>query len=371
MKNKLKVLLVSPYGEHLVGGIINWTKYIVNFSREHGDEAELYLLNNENAVQVMGGANPLKRLVNGISNYLPICRRFKEIVSKEHFDVVHICTSASFGLIRDLLIVITAQRKSVKTAVHMHFGRIPQILKSKGIERMMFFWLMRRIDCAVVMDKASLDALQAAGFKNVCLLPNPLSESVCQIIEKNWGAKRDIRKIVFAGHVDVNKGVFELVEACRNIHNVKLDILGKITSTEIKDQLIEVAGGKDSLSWLNIPGNKPFEEVIKAMLSCSVFVLPSYSEGFPNVILEAMACGCPIVATPVGAIPEMLDIDGEKPCGICVPVKETVPLCKALNYVLDNPENAQKMAEDARIRVNEMYSMPKVWEQLVGIWRSL
>lgn len=366
----MKVLLVSPYSEHLVGGIITWTKYIINYHREHGGDVELYLLNNENAEQIMGGANMLTRIVAGMRNYLPVVRSFKKKVDEEHFDVVHICSSASFGLIRDLMVVREARRKRVKTAVHMHFGRIPLILRTKGWERFLLLKLIRRIDCAVVMDRASLESLQEAGFKNVCFLPNPLSEDVRKIIEKHGELKREARKIVFAGHVVASKGVFELVEACREIEGVKLELLGKQTTVDIKEKLMAVAG-ENASEWLDIPGNRPFEEVIKAMMSCAVFVLPSYSEGFPNVILEAMACGCPIVATPVGAIPEMLDVNGVKPCGVCVPMRDAKTLREAISKILDNPAEADGLRENARIRVDELYAIPKVWEQLLGIWKSL
>jgi glycosyltransferase involved in cell wall biosynthesis len=54
----------------------------------------------------------------------------------------------------------------------------------------------------------------------------------------------------------------------------------------------------------------------------AIFVLPTYTEGFPNVILECMASGCPIITTPVGAIPDMLQFGSTQACGACVDVKD-------------------------------------------------
>ncbi len=365
----MKIILVSPYNEYLVGGIAKWTRYIINYHREHGGDVELCLLNNENAVQVMPITNLIKRLVLGLSNYLPVYRKFIKKVSNDHYDVVHICTSASFALIRDLLLVRAARKKGVKTIVHMHFGRIPQILETGGWENFLFRRLMMMIDKAVVMDKASLYALKNAGFKNVSLLPNPLSPEVQQIIKKQGDLKRVPGKIVFVGHVCESKGAFELVKACRNIRDIKVELLGKLPSEDIREKLMK-DGGKDSEKWLTIPGNMPFESVIESMLTCSVFVLPSYSEGFPNVILESMACGCPIISTPVGAIPEMLDFEGENACGISVPVKDVEALHQAIVDMLSAQANAIKLGMIAKNRVNELYSMPIVWEKLVRIWEQ-
>lgn len=364
---RLKVLLVSPYSEKMVGGIINWTKYIINYQRKNNEMVELRLLNNVNASQVMDGANPFRQMIVGARNYIPVCRALKKITKEEQFDVVHICSSASLGLIRDLYIAIVAKRRGIKSCVHMHFGRIPHILGSKGWERFLLLRLFNLVDRIVVMDMVSYETLQKKGFNNVVYLPNPLSSEVQQIIEKSGDQRREPHKIVYAGHISAAKGVFELVEACSEIDGIKLELLGKESIPGISKQLFEFAG-KDSESWLSIPGNKTMEEVITTMKTCAAFVLPSYSEGFPNVILEAMACGCPIIATPVGAIPEMLNLKGVAPCGVCVPVKNTQDLRRSIIDILTNQEKATEYGKNARKRVYEEYAISKVWDQLSQLW---
>lgn len=369
-KKKLKVLLVSPYSEKAVGGINNWTKYIVNYQRQCGGEIDLTLVNNENAKQVFGASNPVKRLFAGLSNYLPVVRQFMETVANEHFDVAHICTSGSFGLIRDLLIVKAAKKKGVKTVAHTHFGRIPQILNSRGWETFLLKRLLMCVDCVAVMDGFSMKALKKHGYNNVRFVPNPLATDVQKLIEDGGDIVRNSRKIVYAGHVLPSKGLKELVEACREIYQIKLVILGKVSDEAFREQLYQIGGDK-SKNWLEIPGNKPFVEVIQEMKSCGVFVLPSYSEGFPNVILESMACGCSIVTTAVGAMPEMLDIEGDRPCGICVPVKDVSSLRNAIVDLLGDTVKAKALGMNARNRVIERYSIPEVWKQLVGVWTDI
>ncbi len=365
----MRVLLVSPFSDKLVGGIINWTKYIVNYHRGHHSDIDLTLLYNENASQVMDAATPLSRFRAGIVNYLPVVRQFIGKVSGDCFDVVHICTSASFGLIRDLIIVQVAKKRGVKTIAHMHFGRIPQVLKSKGWERTLLLRLFKTVDYVAVMDKASFDVLNAYGLHHVRYVPNPLSEEVKRVIEECGDIPKDPRKIVFAGHVLPTKGVEELVRACSQIENVKLKLLGKVPDESFRRHLFAIAG-QEADKWLSIPGNRPFDTVIAEMKSCGAFVLPSYFEGFPNVILESMACGIPIVATSVGAIPEMLAIGTKEPCGICIEPKDVEALKMAILEILGKEEEAIRMAANAQRRVNEMYAMPKVWSQLVDLWHD-
>ena len=117
-------------------------------------------------------------------------------------------------------------------------------------------------------------------------------------------------------------------------------------------------------------GGVPHEEVIREMLSCDIFVLPSYTEGFPNVILEAMACGCAIVATKVGAIPEMLEEENGDKCGVLVNPKSSEELYDALKTLLDNGSIKEEIGNNALQRVKERYVMPKVWNKLEGIWKK-
>lgn len=106
------------------------------------------------------------------------------------------------------------------------------------------------------------------------------------------------------------------------------------------------------------------------MMACSVFVLPTYSEGFPNVILESMACGCAIIASNVGAIPEMLAINSQKPCGICIEPRNKKELKKAIEFILDHPDIAQEYGKRAKERVFREYSIDSVWLRMVKIWKD-
>ena len=138
---------------------------------------------------------------------------------------------------------------------------------------------------------------------------------------------------------------------------------------DIKEKIIEEAG-EDNESWLEIAGEQSFENTIKEMISAAVFVLPTYTEGFPNVIIESMACGCPIVTTCVGAIPEMLDIENGNNYGICVEPKNVKALKESIQKMLNNREYALECGKNAQRRVNELYSMSKVWSQLEAIWST-
>lgn len=366
----MKVALVSPYGEKLVGGIVNWTTHIVDYHKNCDDGVELCLIYNKDPKAYKGDGYILQQLINGVYNYFPVCADFRKRSRREHFDVVHICSSAHMGLLRDLIITRSARKHGIKVVIHLHCGRARQIIDSTGWEHRLFIWLLKRVDKVITMDMVSYNTLKEKGYNHICYLPNPLGLRVQHLIDNNHFLKRDLGKIVFAGHLVPSKGVFELVEACKGIPNITLMLLGPAEGEETIRELQKLAG-EDNEKWLSMPGNMPLEFVISEMLTCALFVLPSYSEGFPNVIIESMACGCPIVATSVGAIPEMLSINTKEPCGICVVPRNVNQLREAIVRLLRDRELSITYGKRAKSKVNEEYSVSRVWKQLTDIWGSL
>ena len=85
-----------------------------------------------------------------------------------------------------------------------------------------------------------------------------------------------------------------------------------------------------------------------------IFVLPSLWEGLPNVILEAMACGKPVVATAVDGTPEAV-IDNET--GILVPPKDPQALEEAIVRLLSNSSEMKRLGENSRKRIEEFFSI--------------
>lgn len=361
---KLNVLLSSPYGVN-VGGIARWTGHILNFNKKNDTNVVLtqYYPDIRGAYQ---DTPILTRLYIGITSYIPYLYGLRMAIKNNQYDVVHFVSSASISLIRDIISLKIARKNEVYTLVHFRFGRIPELFEARNWEQKLLDRVIRLTNKVVVIDKKSFLTLQKEGYDNVELLPNPLATRVLEVIDQYDNILKDDRKIVFAGHVIKTKGVFELIESCKTIANIKLKIIGNVTEN-MRKELVSLAG-KGCENWMEITGELTLEDTIKEMLSAGVFVLPTYTEGFPNVILESMACGCPIVTTNVGAIPEMLDIENGNNYGICVEPKDIFNLKIGIEKMLNDREYALNCGMNAQKRVNELYSIEKVWEQLECLW---
>jgi glycosyltransferase involved in cell wall biosynthesis len=141
-------------------------------------------------------------------------------------------------------------------------------------------------------------------------------------------------------------------------------MIGSI-SQETKQDLLNLATNIESIE---IIGELPYEEIITNMLSCDVFVLPTYTEGFPNVILESMATSCAIVTTNVGAIPEILESDNGQDFGIMVEPRDINSLQKAIEQMLSDEEFKANCRANVARRVIERYSLHTIWLKMLDIW---
>ncbi|AEF02278.1 group 1 family glycosyl transferase [Alteromonas naphthalenivorans] len=112
--------------------------------------------------------------------------------------------------------------------------------------------------------------------------------------------------LLFIGSIIPTKGVFELVEgiaALKDKHSISLSIIGSGHSTALlRDKIMQL----DMQASISLTGAVPHNELPQHLQNVDALLLPSYREGVPNVIMESLATGTPVVATRVGGIPEVV-----------------------------------------------------------------
>lgn len=362
----MKILLATPYGA-AIGGIARWSQHIVEYYKKTGHkdcEMDILPICRQRFFSSLNSV--IMRAYNGIRGYYGFLVKEKEMLEAKNYDVFHIVSSASLSLFKDLVMLRAAKKRGVKTVVHFRFGRIPELSLKKNWEWKLLCKVITLSDTTIVLDKTSYNTLHNAGFNNVVLLPNPVAPRVTELIERAGNVERKERTLLFAGHVIPTKGVYELVEACKQIPNIKLRLIGNIADN-IRQDLQNNTG---NAPWLDIADECAYEKTITEMLSCDIFVLPTYTEGFPNVILESMACGCAIVTTPVGAIPEMLEEEDGKRYGILVEPKKAHELKEGIEAMLNDETLKAECRKNVQQRVNERYNIDAVWSQMLTIWRE-
>jgi teichuronic acid biosynthesis glycosyltransferase TuaC len=143
--------------------------------------------------------------------------------------------------------------------------------------------------------------------------------------------------VVYVGRMDVKKGLRELVAAASALHpqrpNLHVYLVGEGPDRSLIQSAIQA---NNATNYIHALPACAFDDVAVWMAAADLVTLPSYMEGCPNVVLEALACGRPVVATRVGGIPEIMS--GE--CGYLVPPRDSEALTRALASVLDKTWDA-------------------------------
>jgi len=151
-------------------------------------------------------------------------------------------------------------------------------------------------------------------------------------------------RLLFLGWLEQKKGVFELIEACRQLSESRkfvLDIVGEGTASEATRELVVRYGLGDIVrfrGWLK------GADVEKALAEADVLVLPSWAEGLPNAMIEAMAARLAVVVSAVGNIPDVVT-DGCE--ALLVPPQDVSALQAALAKVIDDPVLRRRLGDAA------------------------
>ncbi|MCQ2249772.1 MAG: glycosyltransferase family 4 protein [Bacteroidales bacterium] len=368
----MKVILCTPFiqsPEFAQGGLVVWGANIINYYKSLVDkEVELVPISFDRRTYAKNHKSKIGQFVNGIKELWRSTFQTVKLLKRRDFDAVHVCTSTYFSLLKDLIILWAAKHYGVRGYVHFHCGRVPDILKASNWEHKLLIKVASLATKCITMDLHSFYAFENYGIHNIVNLPNPLSLSIInQVTERSFFMTKVPGRIAFVGHVIPTKGIQELVESCCMLGTPDLHIIGKLLPNDkaVIDSLLSKYNTKGE--WITWVGEIPHENVIDELLQAEVFAFPTYTEGFPNVILEAMVCKCAIVTTTVGAIPEMLDIENDA-CGVCVEPKNTELFYNALSNVYGNSECITEYSNKAFVRVNEQYTINNVWNQMVEIW---
>jgi glycosyltransferase involved in cell wall biosynthesis len=168
--------------------------------------------------------------------------------------------------------------------------------------------------------------------------------------------------VVYIGRMDVKKGLRELVEAAASLHQQRPNLRVYMVGDGPERPVIETAiQARNASGYIHALPPCAFDDVAVWMAAADLVTLPSYMEGCPNVVLEALACGRPVVATNVGGIPEIMSEE----CGRLVPPRDPVALAQALASVLDTSWDA------AAISARGSRSWSAVAAELLEIFESL
>jgi glycosyltransferase involved in cell wall biosynthesis len=172
--------------------------------------------------------------------------------------------------------------------------------------------------------------------------------------------------VLFLGHLMPHKGIFDLVRAfaaaAQRFPGARL-ILGGVGQAE---ELRRLATELHVAERVSCPGWLTGQEKSAALADSTIFVLPSYAEGMPMALLEAMSWRLPVIATPVGGVPQVVESEVN---GLLVDPGDIDGLTRALTRLLEDADLRQRLGNAARNTVETRFALSQALNQLSDIYR--
>jgi glycosyltransferase involved in cell wall biosynthesis len=279
-------------------------------------------------------------------------------------NVFHLTSSYDRAWTRDALFLDWARRLGASSIVNLRGGDFERFYASKDAAGQRSIRAgLERCGAVVPITLETATFLRSLGLTNVQIVPNCVA--VRSALPPRQAAS--ISRWLFVGWVMPAKGVLEILEVLRRHPNATLTLVGPLvqeSGAETTDALAAMLREPAIAERVRHIPSADAEQIRALYAEHDLFVFPSRREGFPNVVLEAMEAGIPIVASRVGAMPEMLN-DGTE--GFLVPARDADALDQAVTTMITDPARGMSMAAAARERVERLYSV----EAVVAQWREL
>jgi glycosyltransferase involved in cell wall biosynthesis len=278
-----------------------------------------------------------------------------------HASIVHLNTSLNpRAYWRDLAYLFVAKALGARVVYQVHGGKLPRVFFA-GSELLTGFLrrTLRIPDLVVVLARSELEAYREfLPGQQVVALPNGID---C----RPFGAVPTVRssphrplRLVYFGRVAREKGLYELLQGMRLAHELGVDARLVIAGSGAEEgRLKRYAQALGMAARVTFAGPVFGADKVKLFAGADVMLLPSYSEGLPYALLEGMAAGIPVIATPVGAIP---DVVSEGIHGLLVPPRDGKAIAEGLVMLAGDRERLSWMSRACRRRIRAAFSIERL-----------
>lgn len=312
-------------------------------------------------VQSYCDGSKLTKLVKALKAY----RKYRHLLRAAQFDVVHIHSSFGPSFYRKTPFIVWASRKGIPVVNHIHgaeFGPFYEnASESKKARVRKVYGLCTRFIVLSEEWKARIATIVPA--ERISVVPNysqPIGESAAQSL---WQS-RDRRQVLFLGEIGERKGAYDIPAIVRGVRTVMPDVRFVLAgSGDIEGVRARLdAADRDAVEF---PGWVRGDTKERLLQESSLYLLPSYNEGLPMSVLDAMGYALPIVSTNVGGIPQLVSAENgaiEEPGNVTAMADDIIRIL-------------QGRAEDCGMRslsiVNEHYSLDAHINSLVDIYHQV
>ncbi len=321
--------------------------------------------------EVLGGEFQIDSFPSYIDGSLPVrllysvygCLRFLTCFKK--YDLFHIHTAERGSTFRKSIYLRIVNMAGKKAIVHIHgaeyltfFDRL-EGRKKRAVEK--FF---RRADMVLALSEGWKRELESRFQMKACeTLYNGVDTERFQTAVSDPEEHKD--SFLMLGRLGERKGTYDLITAAERAIKINPNITLCLAGDGEVERVRAMVKEKGLEKNITVPGWIDAEEKLRCLREAATLVLPSYNEGLPVAVLEAMAAGKAIISTAVGAVPEAVDADN----GIIIVPGDISALTQALLRCSTDVKELARMSENNRRKAENIFSLPKTHGALAEYYR--
>lgn len=274
--------------------------------------------------------------------------------------IVHIHTSSYIGFNRSKIFIKIAKAFGKKVVLHIHGGSFREFYQTSSAS---ISKTLDACDCIIALSESWKAFFCKVTETKVCIVDNIIPQP-----QRVLGIKNDDRfHLLFLGLITEQKGIYDLVDVIKEIrHDLKDKFCLHIGGNGETERLQEMIDENDLSGLVNFEGWVSGEKKKELFSLADAYILPSYIEGLPISILEAMSFGLPILSTPVGGIPEVVDETN----GILFTPGDKKKMADAIKSIVNNPQIGKSMGNASREKAVRYYP-DNVASELIEIYNGI
>lgn len=297
-------------------------------------------------------------------SFLP---RILRALKSQNFDLIHVHSHLFFTSLCGCIAGLARKKKIVIT----NHGLIQPMGKLFDVAQLnyakLLFRLLRRIPSySICYSHFMKNEMANLGFpiERIIVIPNGVDTEVFNSQVSKIETQNPV--LGFVGRLTAGKGIILFLRICRELSDHLPDLQVKIVGTgKLLPRMKSFLAENNLIDKVELLGQVPYSEMPNVMRSLSVLVLPTEREGVSRTMLEAMACGVPVVISKIPGI-EKITRGG----AICVPRKKSSFVSEILR-ILRSKSQAENLIEKGREVVEINYSWNKIVERTARFYRSI
>lgn len=362
---KLKVLITSPSLDTSknIGGISNLTRLLIE------NDKEIDFIHFR-----VGKEDSQKRNIKWFLSQFMLLINYYRQIKISNIEITHVNYPLSgLSIIINLIIIIISKIRKTKIVIHLRGGELSLNSHIHKYQKLIIGKSIELSDKVIVLgerEKLFLKDFYDIIESKIIVLPNSVVVPDQKEIEKKISTRKRenvILKILFLGRIDKDKGLKEILSAFRSLNdNFNFNFLLAGTGPD-KEWFVGECKKMLGEKFVYL-GVLNYIEKIKVLSDSDIFILPSYFEGLPNALLEAMSYGLVPIVTPVGSIPEVVT---DKIDGLIINIYDANDLKDKIELLINDINLLNNFAHESYNKIVSRYSISEYIDNLNDLYRKL